>query len=325
MTLPYCTRLAPSPTGPLHLGNACTFLLNWALGRTRSWRIILRHEDLDYERVGDDPYRPIEDALGWLGIDWDGPVTRQRDDLAPYRSAMKHLDAHHLIFACDLSRSDIRRATSAPHTDDPSSTYPAHLRPTAPEAWAFTEQATNYRLKVDAGTEDICDELWGTRPLDPSKDSGDFVVWTKSGMPSYQLAVVVDDAASKVTDVVRGDDLLDSSARQMLLYRHLGCSAPRWWHVPLVYGPDGKRLAKRNGGGEILRYRDAGVPRDRVIGLIAYWCGITTKLHPLSTADFMNRMHEDILKDMVRRERNTPGHIVFTEQEDRWLIEGSPQ
>ena len=143
-------------------------------------------------------------------------------------------------------------------------------------------------------------------------------------MPSYQLAVVVDDAANNVTDVLRGDDLLDSSARQILLYRHLGSPVPRWWHVPLVYGPDGKRLAKRNGGGEILRYRDAGISPDRVIGLIAYWCGMTTELQPLSSADFMNRINEDILKDMVRRECDSAGRTVFTEKEDQWLTEGSP-
>ncbi len=320
-----CTRLAPSPTGPLHLGNARTFLLNWALGRKKSWKIILRHEDLDYERMRDDPYRPIEEALHWLGIDWDGQPTKQRENLAPYQAAMRTLDSQNRIFSCALTRGEIRRAVSAPHAEEPSSAYPPQLRPEKASAWSFDESTTNYRLKVDTGEEEIHDQLHGIHRIDPAIDSGDFVVWTRSGMPSYQLAVVVDDAASGVTDVVRGDDLLDSSARQIRLYRHLGCPIPRWWHIPLVYGPDGKRLAKRNGGGEILRYRDAGVSPDRVIGLIAHWCGMSDALGPLSSADFIERVDEDILKGMVQREQGTVGRRVFSEKEDQWLTEGSPR
>ena len=314
-----CTRLAPSPTGPLHLGNARTFLLNWGLARKRGWRIVLRHEDLDAERVTSDGYELVERSLRWLGLDWDEEPIRQRDDLAPYQAAMKRLEANGLIFACDLSRGDIRRAASAPHTSD-GPAYPPELRPAAAEAWRFADRGVNYRLKVEPGVERFTDMVVGEQSIDPALDSGDFVVWTRSGMPAYQLAVVVDDARQGVTDVFRGDDLLDSTARQRRIQRHLGLSTPHSWHVPLVYGSDGRRLAKRNGGADLEWYRNEGVAPDRIVGLLAAWSGLVPEPVPLPARTFIDQISEDALIELSRRERAADGRRIFTEEDHEWLI-----
>ena len=319
MSSPACTRLAPSPTGPLHLGNARTFLLNWGLARKLGWRIVLRHEDLDGERVSSDGHAVVERSLRWLGLDWDDEPIRQRDDLAPYKAAMKQLEAKGLIFACNLSRGEIRQAAAAPHASD-GPAYPPELRPTDPDAWRFTDRGVNYRLKVDPGVETFTDLVVGEHALDPALDSGDFVVWTRSGMPAYQLAVVVDDARQEVTDVFRGDDLLDSTARQRRIQRHLGLPETRCWHVPLVFGSDGRRLAKRNGGADLEWYRTEGVAPERIIGLLAAWSGLVPEPVPLPAEAFIEQISEDALVELSRRERATDGRRIFTEEDHAWLI-----
>ncbi|MCH2160415.1 MAG: glutamate--tRNA ligase family protein [Phycisphaerales bacterium] len=317
-----CTRLAPSPTGPLHLGNARTFILNWALARKLGWRIVFRHEDLDDDRVPEGGHERVEDALRWLGLDWDGEPLRQRDDLSPYQDAMRRLESQGLIFACHLSRREIRQAAGAPHESDHAPAYPPSLRPTDPAAWRFADKGINYRLKIEAGKEPIDDVVIGHRDIDPSLDSGDFVVWTRAGMPAYQLAVVVDDARQGVTDVVRGDDLVDSSARQRRIQGHLGLEAPRYWHLPLVYGADGRRLAKRNGGADLDSYRDAGVSPERVVGLLASWSGLVPEPTPLPASAIVEQISEDALVALARRESTVDGRRLFTEEDHAWLVSG---
>lgn len=281
------TRLAPSPTGALHLGNARTFLVNWALARRLGWRIVLRIEDLDGPRIKADAAAGIMDTLGWLGIDWDeGPLV-QSADLGPYRAAMATLAGGGWAYACELTRQQIELAASAPQDGAHDVRFPAELRPAGfrpgepnpslAAAWASGgEGGANWRLATPEGAVEFTDEFAGPQRIDPSVSVGDFVIWTKRAAPAYQLAVVVDDARQGVTDVVRGDDLLDSAARQILLYRALGLQerTPRYWHLPLVIGPDGKRLAKRHGDSRVETYRRAGVAPEAVIGLIGGWCGI---------------------------------------------------
>lgn len=307
------TRLAPSPTGALHLGNARTFLVNWALARQNHWQIVLRIEDLDGPRVKPGVIDATIRTLEWLGIDWDsGPIV-QSHDLSPYRAAMTTLAAAGLAYPCELSRAQIESAASAPQEGAHEIPFPAELRPTAIGPRRFDDEATNWRVIVEDREIEFVDAFAGTQRHRPASTVGDFIVWTKRGQPSYQLAVVVDDHRQGVTQIVRGDDLLDSAARQIMLYQMLGyANVPRYTHLPLVKGPDGKRLAKRHGDTRVDSYRSNGVTPERLIGLIAAWCGIVPREKPveMSAAEFRERL------DL----RTIPAEpIVFTAEDDRWL------
>jgi len=306
------TRLAPSPTGALHLGNARTFLVNWALARRAGWRIVLRIEDLDGPRVKPGAIEGTIELLRWLGIDWDiGPIV-QSDDLQPYRDAMATLASGAAAYPCELTRGQIEAAASAPQEGSGESVFPASLRPES-RARAFDDEQTNWRLVVPDEVVRFDDAFAGPQERRPSQSVGDFVVWTKRGQPSYQLAVVVDDARQGVNEVVRGDDLIDSAARQILLYRVMGIAdrIPRYTHLPLVIGEDGKRLAKRHGDTRLDAYRAAGVRAERVIGLLARWSGVRPNTGgEMTAAEFRDRFG---LRTMA-------GHpAVFTQEDDRWL------
>lgn len=269
------TRLAPSPTGALHLGNARTFLITWAMARRNGWRIVLRIEDLDGPRIKADAAAGAIRDLAWLGLDWDGEALVQSADLWPYREALARLATGGHIFSCDLSRKDIEQAGSAPHAGEHEQPYPRHLRPPREDTarWRLDRLDTNYRFAAPDAPVMVHDEFAGDSIHHPAAEVGDFVVWTKRTTPAYQIAVVVDDARQGVTDVIRGDDLLPSAARQQLLYDALGLPKPRWWHLPLVLGEDGRRLAKRHGDTRVAFYRERGVPAERVIALLAHWSG----------------------------------------------------
>lgn len=304
------SRLAPSPTGALHLGNARTFLVNWALARQGGWRLVMRIEDLDGPRVKPEAVTGVLDTLAWLGIDWDGEVLVQSTDLDPYRLAMRKLADAGLVYKSNESRKEIEQAASAPHQGDHEVRFGAELRPTDQALYRFDDETSGYRLVVDDRELMIDDAVMGRQVVCPAKEVGDFVVWTKRGTPAYQLAVVVDDARQGVTDVVRGDDLLPSAGRQRLLYEALGLREPQWWHLPLVLGPDGKRLAKRHGDTRVDAYRKADVPPERVIGLLAWWCGATDELGEMTAEGFLQAFD-------VTRLKRTP--ITFGEDDDRWL------
>ncbi|MGQ0627651.1 MAG: glutamate--tRNA ligase family protein, partial [Phycisphaerales bacterium] len=268
------TRLAPSPTGSLHLGNARTFLVNWALARSSGWRVVLRIEDLDGPRIRPGAAEAIESTLRWLGIDWDeGPIV-QSHDLRPYREAIEGLVRSGAVFPCQLSRTQIEAAASAPQAGSHERVYPASLRPASWER-VVDQAGTNWRFMAGPGRVEFLDLFAGPQSIAVAQVIGDFIVWTKSGTPAYQLAVVVDDHRQGITHIVRGDDLLDSAARQLLVYRALGIGPePMHCHLPLVIGADGLRLAKRHGDSRVESYRGAGVAVERVIGLVASWCGV---------------------------------------------------
>lgn len=307
------SRLAPSPTGALHLGNARTFLVNWALARRRGWRILLRIEDLDGPRVKADAADLAIDLMRWLGLDWDGEVLVQSRDLEPYRDAMRTLARRGLVFACDLTRSQIQDAASAPHGSDGEVRFPPDLRPgrANANAWRFDQEDTNYRFLVPPEEVVVEDEIAGRTTHRPWEEIGDFVVWTKRAVPAYQLAVVVDDARQGVTEVVRGDDLLPSAARQTLLYRALGLTPPRWWHLPLVVGEDGRRLAKRHGDTRVASYREAGVTPERVIALLARRSGIPDAGEAMTARAFRERFDPATLP---------ASPTVFSGADHRWLL-----
>lgn len=304
------TRLAPSPTGTLHLGNIRTFLINWALARQLGWKIILRIEDLDTPRVRQGAVDGILRALDWLGIDFDEGPIHQSGDVAPYRGAMRTLTNLKCAYACELTRAQILRAASAPHAGESELRFPPELRPADHRAHVFDRSDTNYRFVVNDGEIEIDDALAGLSRHNPFGEVGDFVIWTKLGVPSYQLAVVVDDARQGITDVVRGDDLLPSAARQMLIYRALGLAPPTWWHVPLVLGSDGRRLAKRESHLHVETLRIGGVSAQRIIGLIARWCNVAESSVEMTACEFRERFQPDKLS------RET---VKLSEEDQAWL------
>lgn len=311
---PRVTRLAPSPTGALHLGNARTFLINWAIARTNGWRVLMRLEDLDGPRIKPGAAESVLQILRWLGIDWDGDSLTQSTDLAPYRSALARLVAEHRAYQCALTRAEIEQASSAPHAGEHELCYPPELRPNADDHQRYREDQcdVNYRFVVPDRSIEIHDEVMGRSVHRPFDEIGDFVIWTKRGTPAYQLAVVVDDLRQGVSDVVRGNDLLPSAARQTLLYDALGESPPRWWHLPLIIGADGRRLAKRHGDTRLDVYHAAGVAPERIIGLLARWSGI-----PLGRKESLSA-REFCAAFTLERLPRTP--MVYREEDHAWLL-----
>ncbi|MGC4031544.1 MAG: tRNA glutamyl-Q(34) synthetase GluQRS [Tepidisphaeraceae bacterium] len=273
------TRLAPSPTGALHLGNARTFLATWALARQRGWKIVLRIEDLDGPRIKAEAAQQAIDDLTWLGIDWDDGPTFQTPRLARYRDAIDKITAAGFAYPCVCTRKEIEQAASAPHAEDGSAVYPGTCRgrfKNAADALAQTGRTPALRFAMPDMAFEFRDDFAGVRRFDLATQIGDFVLAKPDGTPSYQLAVVVDDHDAGVTQVVRGDDLLDSVPRQAMLYHALGWddALPNYTHLPLVLGPDGRRLAKRHGDTRLSTYRAAGVSADRMRAVLGEWLGV---------------------------------------------------
>jgi glutamyl-tRNA synthetase len=240
-------RFAPSPSGPLHLGNLRTALLAWLFARAGGADLLLRIEDLDRERSRPEHERAQLADLRAIGLDWDGEPVRQSERTELYRAALEQLRGDDRVYPCWCTRAEIRAATEAPHGPLPEGAYPGTCRGLSAAERAERERAADRppSLRLDARGERIAfeDRLHGR--VEGAVD--DLVLWRWDGTPAYNLAVVVDDAEQAVGEVVRGDDLLDSTPRQLLLYRLLGLPAPAHAHVPLVLGPDGARLAKRHG------------------------------------------------------------------------------
>ncbi|MEM9883820.1 MAG: tRNA glutamyl-Q(34) synthetase GluQRS [Planctomycetota bacterium] len=308
------TRLAPSPTGALHLGNLRTFLINWAAARTDGWRIVLRIEDLDGPRIKPGAADQAVDLLQWLGLDWDGEPLTQSHDLSPYIEALSTLRDAGRAYPCPATRREIEAAAlSAPHGDEHELRYPNLFRPTpaSPPPPIPDHADTAVRFVVPDSPVHFTDERLGPQAVDVQQQVGDFVVYTKAKLPAYQLAVVVDDARQGVTDVVRGDDLLRSTARQVLLYDalHLG-PPPRYHHLPLVLGPDGRRLAKRHGDTRAATFRGRGVSAERLVGLLACWSGLIAKPIPMTAGDFAERFAWDALPS---------DPVTFTADDEAWL------
>jgi glutamyl-tRNA synthetase len=302
-----CTRLAPSPTGALHLGNARTFLINWALARQAGWSIVLRIDDLDGPRIKAGADRQAIDLLQWLGLDWDEGPVYQSADLSRYQAALAALAGQGLTYPCRCTRSEISEAQSAPHGSG-EVRYPGTCRP-GPVA-AEGDAPLCVRVLVPSGGVQFTDGFAGEQCIDVQQTVGDFIVATKAGAPAYQLAVVVDDALQGITHVVRGDDLLTSTPRQMLLYGMLDLHPrPNYIHIPLVIGSDGLRLAKRHGDTRLAMYRQQGVRPQRVIGLLAEWCGLGRRCE-MDAQQFARRFELSKLSS---------GPAIFTAEDDAWL------
>lgn len=269
---PGAGRYAPSPSGDLHLGNLRTALLAWCFARASGRRFLMRIEDLDRARDAGAAQRQLDD-LARIGIDWDDEPVQQSGRAAAYAAAIAQLSDAGLVYECTCSRKDILAAPTAPHA--PPGAYPGTCRERTPteraEARArIAPRLPAVRLRVPQGTSapSFIDRVLG--PV--HGDIDDFVLLRGDGTVAYNLAVVVDDAAMGVDQVVRGDDLAPSTPRQILLQRVLGLPAPPevdYAHVPLVLGPSGARLAKRDGAVTLGQLRDAGTSDGEVLGWLA--------------------------------------------------------
>lgn len=277
---PYRGRLAPSPTGYLHLGHARTFWIAQERAKAARGALVLRNEDLDATRFKLEFVDAMIEDLRWFGFQWQegpdvgGPCApySQSERRECYAAARERLRSAGFIYPCRCSHKDIRQAASAPHADNEEPVYPGTCRPepraepgrfqdaiesrpggdepSPPLACAVAGQKSrppNWRFRVpDGEVVTFCDGHFGPQQFTAGKDFGDFVVWRHDDVPAYQLAVVVDDATMRITEVVRGADLLNSTARQILLYRALGWTPPRFYHCPLMTDAAGVRLAKRH-------------------------------------------------------------------------------
>ncbi len=276
----YRGRLAPSPTGHLHLGHARTFWVAAERARAAGGALVLRNEDLDAVRFRLDFVDAMLEDLRWLGFVWQegpdvgGPFApyNQSARRSTYRAALEHLHAAGLIFPCTHSRRDVLEAIGAPHegadTDD-EPVYPKEFRPPAgaPLPPLGEKISVNWRLRVPDGEEiKFTDGHFGEQRAIAGRDFGDFLVWRKDDVPSYQLACAVDDAAMRITEVVRGADLIKSTFRQLLVYRALGTTAPAFHHCPLMNDASGQRLAKRHDALSLRTLRAQGVTPAEILG-----------------------------------------------------------
>ena len=270
-------RLAPSPTGLLHLGHARTFLIAWWRARSVGGRILMRLEDLDGPRAKPEMAEAALRDLAWLGLDWDGPSYVQSTGLAEIQAAAAELAARGLAYACVCSRGDIRSAQSAPQQGEAEPRYPGTCRGkygSLAEAQSVTAKPAGLRLLVPDGAVTVSDEIAGSHDYDVQATVGDFLIAKRDHAPAYQLAVVVDDARQGVTEVVRGEDLLESSARQILLQRALGLPAVRYFHAPLVLDETGRRLAKRHDDLSLAELRAGGTDPRAIVAWAAQSAGI---------------------------------------------------
>jgi glutamyl/glutaminyl-tRNA synthetase len=297
----YRGRLAPSPTGLLHLGHARTFWVAAQRACQRGGVLILRNEDLDSQRCRTEFVEAIYEDLRWLGIEWSegpdcggafGPYA-QSERRARYYESWQTLKEREMIYPCTCSRKDVALAAGAPNEGDDEPVYPGTCREKSslepkPDVKGRSERPgnedarlrravrtnasvpteANWRFRVPDG-EEICfnDLHLGRQAFVAGRDFGDFIVWRRDDVPAYQLAVVVDDAAMQITEVVRGADLLKSTARQILLYRALGLAIPDHYHCDLVRDEAGVRLAKRHDSVSIRNLREMGWTREQVRGL----------------------------------------------------------
>lgn len=303
---PTVGRLAPSPTGAQHLGNARTYLLAWLAARQQNGRIILRIEDIDSPRVKAGARQQAIDDLAWLGLDWDegpdigGPNAPyvQTERTAGYQQTIEQLVQAGLAYPCTCSRQDIAEAASAPHVSHEGPLYPGtcaswQTGDPLPESEPYC-----WRYRTSAKRRTFVDLVCGEQSMSVAESLGDFPLTRKNGPAAYQLAVVCDDLAMGVNQVVRGDDLIASTFRQLELIDTLGRTPPQYAHVPLVCGPDGRRLAKRHGDTRIDFFREAGVPAEWIIGWAAWSAGLIDRWESVTAKELI----ADFSFDRLRRE-----------------------
>jgi glutamyl/glutaminyl-tRNA synthetase len=268
MATGYRGRLAPSPTGLLHVGHARTFWIAAKRAQERGGVLVLRNEDLDPQRCQPEFVAAMYEDLRWLGIRWSegpdcgGPYApySQSERRSFYLEAWQRLRDSDAIYPCSCSRKELQAAATAPNDTDDEPLYPGHCRSRTDAMQFRAPQGVNWRFRVpDGEIIEFADQHLGKQAFVAGKDFGDFVVWRRDDVPAYQLAVATDDARMQITEVVRGADLLKSTARQILLFRALGYSVPNYYHCELVRDATGLRMAKRHDAASIRRLREQGL------------------------------------------------------------------
>lgn len=269
--LPYRGRLAPTPTGELHLGHARTFYQAWKRAREANGKLLLRMEDLDTQRCKPEYATQVLEDLQWLGLDWDGEIEYQSQTPSRFLETWRQLKDDGYIYPCTRSRKEIRalRPPYDPDEQDTEAIFPIEWRPEPGAEKAFdSPEGVTWRFRVSEGEViRVSDVRKGEVSYTAGVDFGDFSIWRRDNIPAYDFSVVVDDFHQKITEVVRGEDLLRSTARQLLLYRALNANPPTWCHEPLVRDKEGNRLAKRFHSLSIRELRERGEPPAGVLEL----------------------------------------------------------
>ena len=278
-------RFAPSPSGRMHLGTAFSAMLAWLSVRKADGELVLRMEDLDPERTNETFAAQIREDLRWMGLDWDWEGTRQRLRTEAYEQAMESLWQQNLLYPCWCTRGDLK-AASAPHASDGKPIYPGTCRHLTAVQRAEKTRPPLWRLIVPDETVCFTDGLQGEYWENLARECGDFVVQRADGVHAYQLAVVVDDAAMGVNEVVRGRDLLDSTPRQIYLQQKLQMPQPRYYHVPLLLAPDGRRLSKRERDLDLGALQQRYTPQ-QLLGKLAFWAGILPREEPIAAQELV--------------------------------------
>ena len=283
-------RFAPTPSGRMHLGNAFAALVAWLSVRAAGGEMVLRIEDLDPRAANRERAELLMDDLRWLGLDWDEGPYWQSERAAVYADALSRLADAGLTYPCFCSRAELH-AASAPHASDGTPVYAGTCRGLSADEVArrSAKRPPATRLRVPdaddpAGVVEFCDLAYGPQREVLARECGDFLVRRSDGVVAYQLAVVVDDALMGVTQVVRGADLLQSTPRQLCLYRLLGLPEPRFYHLPLLLAPDGRRLSKRDGDVSLEQLQTRWSAPE-IVGKLAFLAGQLDRPEPATPAE----------------------------------------
>jgi len=276
-------RFAPSPSGRMHLGNVFSAMLAWLSVRSQNGEMVLRIEDLDPDRCRPEYAETLKDDLRWLGLDWDREQTPQSLRTAAYAREFEKLKDLGLLYPCYCTRGELH-AASAPHASDGRVLYAGTCRNLTEAQRAEKTKKPAWRLVVPDQIYGYTDGLQGYYEENLASECGDFIIRRADGVYAYQLAVVVDDGAGGVTQVVRGMDLLDSTPRQLYLYERLGLKAPEFYHVPLLTAPDGRRLSKREKDLDLGALRRTHTP-EQLLGKLAHLAGVLETPEPASARE----------------------------------------
>ena len=287
-------RFAPTPSGRMHLGNVFAFLIAWLSVKSRNGQIVLRMEDLDTLRTSADFAETLRGDLRWLGLCWDEETAPQSQRSAVYDRYFEKLQDEHLLYPCYCTRSQLHNV-NAPHLSDGTYVYAGTCRNLTEAQKAAFDRKPAWRVKVPDRIWEFTDRLQGYHKENLATDCGDFVVRRADGVYVYQLAVTVDDGESGVTEVVRGVDLLGSSARQMYLQELYGFSHPAYGHVPLLVAPDGRRLSKRDKDLDLSVLRQ-NITAEALIGTLAASAGLLPHPMPISAGELAGEFSWEKLK-----------------------------
>lgn len=302
-------RLAPSPSGSLHLGNIWSFLIGWLAVRSQKGEILLRVDDIDPQRSKKYYENSIISDLRWLGLNWDGEEFRQSKRLAYYTEAINELDKKSMLYPCFCSRKELRMLASAPHPEDWEVEYPGTcLGLSTIKRSQLIKQGQNYsvRFHCNQGSVTFQDIVYGKQNFERASWGGDFAIRRSDGVFSYQLASVVDDALMGINLVVRGRDLLSSTPRQILLMHSLGYDIPEFAHVPMLLNMKQERLAKRHKSLSISELRQTGVKAAEITGLLSKLCGLNPTGEAVMPAELVPHFAWDAIpeSDQIINESN---------------------